>query len=129
VGPLRYATDVFTTWTDNLRAVALGLEALRRVERYGISRRGEQYAGFRALPTGEDTGPPGEAEALRLLAEHSGITLTAASRPEIVEAAYRAAVKRVHPDRGGDTRTFQRLQDAIRILRGGQHPNRPGGTE
>jgi hypothetical protein len=35
------------TWQDNLRAVALGLEALRRVERYGIAQRGEQYAGWR----------------------------------------------------------------------------------
>jgi hypothetical protein len=30
-GPLKYATAEFTTWDDNLRAIALGLEALRKV--------------------------------------------------------------------------------------------------
>jgi hypothetical protein len=55
---LRYATDRFLTWQDNLRAVALGLEALRRVERYGIAQRGEQYAGWAALTSGQDEGDP-----------------------------------------------------------------------
>ena len=35
----------------NLRSIALGLKALRAVDRYGVSRRGEQYAGFRAALT------------------------------------------------------------------------------
>jgi hypothetical protein len=41
-GPLRYATDEFTEWKANLRAVALSLKALRDVDRYGVSKRGEQ---------------------------------------------------------------------------------------
>ena len=53
---LVYATDCCMFWQHNLRSIALGLEALRAVDRYGISRRGEQYAGFRAaLTTGEGT--------------------------------------------------------------------------
>src|SRR4051794_38059199 len=56
LGPLRYATDLFTTWQDNFRAIALGLEALRKVERYGITTRGEQYQGFKALPPGTALG-------------------------------------------------------------------------
>ena len=48
-GPLRYATDAFTEWQDNLRAIALSLEALRAVDRYGVTRRGEQYTGWRAI--------------------------------------------------------------------------------
>lgn len=31
-GPLRYGTDEFSTWQANVRAIALGLEALRAVE-------------------------------------------------------------------------------------------------
>jgi hypothetical protein len=46
-GPLEYATDVFDDWQDNVRAIALGLEALRRVDRYGIAKRGEQYRGWK----------------------------------------------------------------------------------
>jgi hypothetical protein len=48
---LVYATDACEHWQHNVRSIALGLEALRAVDRYGISRRGEQYAGFRAALT------------------------------------------------------------------------------
>ena len=124
VGPLRYATDVFTDWRENLRGIALGLQALRRVERYGIARHGEQYTGFRALPVGDAGRPLSEADCLLLLSEHSGMPVSANTPPEDIELAYRAAVKRLHPDRGGHTGAFQHLQDAIRLLRG-----RPtGGT-
>lgn len=51
-GPLRYATDVFRGWENNLRAITLGLADLRRIERYGITKRGEQYQGWRALEAG-----------------------------------------------------------------------------
>jgi hypothetical protein len=34
----------------NARAIALGLEALRKVDRYRITKRGEQYTGWSALP-------------------------------------------------------------------------------
>lgn len=36
-GPLRYGCDTYTTWTGNLRAIALALDALRAVDRYGVS--------------------------------------------------------------------------------------------
>lgn len=45
---LVYATDTCVYWQHNVRSIALGLEALRAVDRYGISKRGQQYAGFRA---------------------------------------------------------------------------------
>ena len=45
---LHYATDACEIWQHNVRAIALGLEALRAVDRYGITRRQQQYAGFRA---------------------------------------------------------------------------------
>jgi hypothetical protein len=49
---LRYEVGTFSNWQDNLRAVALGLEALRAVDRHGVTKRGEQYAGWKALPSG-----------------------------------------------------------------------------
>lgn len=50
---LVYATDTCVLWQHNVRSIALGLEALRAVDRYGITKRGEQYAGFTgALPAG-----------------------------------------------------------------------------
>lgn len=110
VGPLRYATDRFLTWQDNLRAIVLGMEALRKVERYGITRRGEQYAGFRALPPGGDTGPMTPEQARNFLHVHGAGHTT-------VEAQYRAAAKNLHPDKGGNTEDFQRLQRAMGVLR------------
>ena len=65
-GRLTYATDVFTDWRDNVRAIALGLEALRAVERWGVAKRGQQYAGFALLTAG-----PGQEELGReLVARH-----------------------------------------------------------
>ena len=64
--PLVYACNAFLSsrgivgpdsWQHNLRAVALGLEALRKIERYGIANRGEQYAGWAELGTGIPVGP------------------------------------------------------------------------
>jgi hypothetical protein len=40
-GPLSYTCVKFNHWQDNVRAIALGLEALRQVERYGIVKRGD----------------------------------------------------------------------------------------
>lgn len=49
-GDLRYPCHRFYRWPENLRAIALALEALRKVDRYGVTKRGEQYAGWKALP-------------------------------------------------------------------------------
>ena len=54
-GPLRYPCDRFTHWKDNLRAIALALEALRRVDRYGVCSHAEQYRGWSELPSPDDT--------------------------------------------------------------------------
>jgi len=93
-GPLRYGTDAFPHWQANVRAIALGLEALRKVERYGIGRRGEQYAGWRQLGAGDSELAQRGRE---LIAEHGGST---------------AALKATHPDHGGDPEDFRAVQAA-----------------
>ena len=140
-GPLQYATDRFVRpswrregaredWQHNLRAIALGLEALRKVDRYGITRRGEQYAGWKALPpAGGDAIPmPGGAmtveDAARFLVDLSDLERPSADadvRGVLVSSPlrrqlYRQAASKVHPDRGGDAATFVRLQEARRVL-------------
>ncbi len=52
-GPLTYATDTHEFWQHNVRGIALGLQALRAVDRYGVTKRGEQYTGWKALPAGQ----------------------------------------------------------------------------
>jgi hypothetical protein len=68
-GPLRYATDEFTEWKANLRAVALSLKALRDVDRYGVPKRGEQYTVWKARPAGGNVTFPSADAALRRMAE------------------------------------------------------------
>ena len=38
--------------------------------------------------------------------------------PEDIDRTYRHAAKRLHPDAGGSTADFQRLQEAKRLLDG-----------
>jgi hypothetical protein len=125
-GPLRIATDAFMTayyhqgpdWQANLRAITLGLEHLRTLDRYGITRRGEQYTGWKALPPGGIAlrGRMTEAEALTYLREHSDVAALH-NRPDLIREAYRQAARRLHPDQpGGSTEAFQRLEEAKRIL-------------
>lgn len=89
-GRLTYATDMYSDWRANVRAIALGLEALRAVARYGVAKRGQQYAGFALLSAG-----PGREERGRQLVEKYG------SVPD--------ALRATHPDTGADadTEAFQ----------------------
>jgi hypothetical protein len=119
-GPLRYETGRFTRryyrssldgWQCNIRAIALGLEALRKVDRYGITKRGEQYTGWKQLPASTD---PADAiqtreQAWAVIAEHApGIQ-------EVARATRRAAMA-THPDRGGDEAEFRKVQRAREVL-------------
>ena len=45
VGPMRYPVDRFTSWQGNVRAIALALEALRKVNRHGVARRADRGLG------------------------------------------------------------------------------------
>lgn len=125
VGPLRYATDVFTTWQDNLRAIALGMDALRRVDRYGITRKGEQYAGFKALPSG--SGAPSEGgmtrdEAAQLLAAAASWGTWTYKAADVLRdpakrvEAYRMAARKAHPDVGGNRLFWDTVDLANRTL-------------
>lgn len=87
-GPLTFATDRFAHWTSNLRAIALGMEALRKVDRYGIAEGAQQYVGWKQLPAGADPdrgGDPNRGAAL--VAQHGSLA---------------AALRATHPDHGGD---------------------------
>lgn len=95
-GPLVYATDVCARWEHNVRAIGLGLEALRAVDRHGITRRGEQYAGFKALTSGGPSRERGEA----LIREYG---------------SERAALMATHPDHGGDPADFADVQAARKV--------------
>jgi len=122
-GPLVYSADSCALWQHNVRSIALGLEALRAVDRYGVTHRGEQYAGWKAIGATPMPGPMSKADAARFIATHGGSNAYDVPQiltdPEYRAEAWRYAARRLHPDQGGDAADFQRLQDAKRVLDGG----------
>lgn len=130
-GPLIYGTDRFgwdngspprfytDGWQQNVRAIALGLEALRRVDRYAISRRGEQYRGFKAIESGIAMAAAMTADdALRLLERINEVTLVGslldAGR---IRLEVRVARRRTHPDANGGAReAWNELERAVAAL-------------
>jgi hypothetical protein len=86
-GRLIFQTDAFDDVRQNLRAIGLGLTALRAVERYGITSTAEQYAGFAQLAAGGPDPVRGKA-----LVESAG--------------SLKEALRRSHPDQGGRQADF-----------------------
>lgn len=104
-GPVSFPCDQFTTWQDNLRGIALALEALRAIDRYGVTRQAEQYRGWLALPAPNQT----RDEAMAKVYE-----LAAVPRSFTIETARRNALKRCHPDQnGGDQKLWNELHAAL----------------
>lgn len=119
-GPLTYATDAFNFWKDNVRAIGLGLKALRAVDRYGITKSGEQYRGWQAIAAKpmEDTLTPESARLVfadALPREYlSDADLATKDRINLV---YRRAAKLHHPDVvGGDGSVMRLITKARDVL-------------
>lgn len=134
-GPLLYRCDRFYTnyhdqgpeWQHNLRAIALTLEALRAVDRYGATETGQQYAGFKALPAGRAM-PPSHmtrTQAIELV-ERVAIgddganlerTLQRLNADEaLLRDALRQAKAMTHPDRRGDRVMWDQVEQAAQVL-------------
>jgi len=129
-GPMQFATDRYgwtyddpprprpQGWQQNVRAIALGLEALRKVDRYGITSRREQYTGFRALPAGQGLTPTGMTVelALRVIAEETNGNTAATT--DGLAVLVRAAKANAHPDRNaGDRSRWNAVDEAEQVLR------------
>lgn len=100
-GPLSYPADKFRSWEDNLRAIALCLEALRKVDRYGVTKHGEQYKGWDQLP------PPDDKAIILKYAPAFAHDLKSAARE---------AQRKTHPDLGGNAAEFNAVRQAIERL-------------
>lgn len=111
-GPLVYATDVFDHWHDNIRAIALGLEALRKVDRYGITDAGQQYAGWKQLEAAPSLS---SFEAVEVLEKVSDRRLD--ENPDLsMKSLVRLAKLRAHPDHGGSTELLEQVLLAEKVL-------------
>ncbi|QGJ87310.1 DnaJ-like chaperonin [Gordonia phage Wocket] len=128
-GSLAFPCDKFLTWQDNLRAIALSLVALRKLDRYGITPNAEQYTGWKQLPGG--TSPTVE---MTVRAACSTIAALAwpnertdlreewapkiATDSTLATNTWRKARGNAHPDRNsGDRADWDRLEAAGDVLR------------
>lgn len=84
---LAFHTDAYNLLQYNLRAIGLGLAALRAVDRYGIADSGEQFAGFAQLASGGPNADRGRG----LVSAAGGLA---------------KAMFEHHPDHGGQARDF-----------------------
>lgn len=115
-----YPCDTFTDYPSNLRAIALALEALRKVDRYGVTRRGEQYQGFRALPPPDEPAPVMSVEqAAEFIGSLTGVPAsTMLADRDLFDMTFKLASKRVHPDTAnGSHDQFVKLQEAGAVLK------------
>jgi hypothetical protein len=127
-GPLSYATDTFEgrwpvdppDWQINTRAIALGLEALRKIDRYGIGAYGQQYAGYKALPAGNGAATHmtrTEAQGLLFMLAGLDVQPDLVTNPDNRSRVLRAARATAHPDRhGGDRTLWDQVEQAAQVL-------------
>jgi hypothetical protein len=127
-GHLSYETDAFTHWQANVRAIALGLESLRRVDRYQIGRGGEQYRGYLALESGPGIALGGmtkdqAAELLERVAigdegyQRDRSLVLILGGGDTARRVFREARAMAHPDRrGGDQSLWDQVEQAGRVL-------------
>lgn len=125
-GPVIMATDRFVRqsyrsasmddWQHNVYAIAKSLEALRMVDRYGVTKRGEQYRGFKAIGAGSGDGATGMTtdDALAVLRAQAPQT----KRDEPLDRLLRWAKAGAHPDRhDGDRSRWNGIDEAEQVLR------------
>ncbi len=102
--PISLACDKWLRVEDNVWAIAKHIEALRGQDRWGVGSMEQAFRGYQALPA---IGESSASDWWKTL----GVPIN--STPDLVKEAYRALVKKHHPDRGGDPELFHRLQRAM----------------
>lgn len=113
MGHVSYPSDLHLTWQENLRAVALTLQALRAVTRYGVTRNGEQYRGSLAIESAQPVHDVASARAVLLdITGRNGEDLN-------LRDLVRQAKREAHPDTAslaGEGR-WHDVVEAERIIR------------
>ena len=103
--PRALACDRWDRTADNIAAVAQHIDALRRIDRYGVGTMEQAFAGYAALP-------PASVEWWLVLGLDQSATL------EDVELAFKRLARTHHPDlEGGSHDEMARLSAAREVAR------------
>lgn len=105
----------FNALEYNVWLIAMTLESLRAVARYGCTQSDQQYAGWAQLPPGSTPIAGGEfanvEDAMRFLSGvGDGVVLSV--MPRDLDVVYRAAARRAHPDKGGSDELMAKVNRA-----------------
>jgi hypothetical protein len=115
-----YPCDTFRDWQVNLHAIAVTLERMRQVELYEVVWGGKQYEGFKRLPGAGGSAEPaalGPRDAAEVIAQHSDFRAQLIfEEAAVAKVAVQQARRRSHPDSGGSTESFQRVEAAVAAL-------------
>jgi hypothetical protein len=110
-GRITMPCDRYTGWESNLRAIALTLEHLRAVERYGVTtEEQEQYTGWLKLPAASAVDE--KTELAKILIHHASVAYVPSqvvADLKIFDSVWREAARRTHPDRGGISADFRKV--------------------
>lgn len=93
------ACDKWTRIEDNMWAIAKHVDALRGQQRWGVGSIDQAFAGYTALPSPSASW-------------WDVLGVSAFASTDEIKAAYRAKAKTTHPDVGGKSDDFQRVQAA-----------------
>lgn len=103
--PRVLACDRWYRTAENLAAIAAHIDAIRRMDRYGVGTLDQAFAGYTPLPPpGADNRPP-----WRAILEFGGDAKV--TRADIL-ARYKALAMKLHPDRGGTQEGMAQLNRA-----------------
>lgn len=103
--PRCLACDTWDRVADNIAAIAQHIDALRRIDRYGVGTMEQAFAGYAQLPS----------------AAGSWFIVLEFSEPpkswDVIEARYKSLARMHHPDAGGNTETMAKINAAYDTAR------------
>lgn len=105
--PRCLACDRWNRVADNIAAIAQHIDALRRIDRYGVGTMEQAFAGYAALP----------ANTAANWRDVFGFKADAHVTWNDVEDAFRTAARQAHPDAGGSHDQMARLTEAKAFAR------------
>lgn len=113
------ACDRWIKVEHNIRAIALHVEAIRGMARWGVGNVEQAFTGYAALP--ERASDPSWRATLQF---DSDVPLTV----DLVESRFRSLAKTLHPDvPGGSQKLFEELLLARELAFAEFHANQHGG--
>lgn len=101
------ACDKWYRVEDNVWAIAKHIEALRGQQRWGVGSLEQAFRGYMALPgIGQSSG----------ISWWTVLGVPVNASFEQVREAYKLLVRKHHPDAGGDSELFRRVQEAWELF-------------